>query len=1092
MSISNRERVRRGLDELKPPLVAYVERELKARNTYWKEELLSKNKNLLTNDDGSIKWDTQGLLKTMVDNWMSVFRYVLGSVERSYVGELLNVRNKWAHEEVFTSDDVYRALDTMQRLLEAISEGQKAEVVGAMKIDLQRQVFAEQARNQTRYKQLNLEGTPTVGLKPWRELITPHPDVASGRYMQAEFAADLAQVYRDQGSTEYRDPVEFFRRTYITSGLRTLLVEGIQRITNTGGNPVVELQTNFGGGKTHSMLALYHILGGADLGGLEGLEPVLQEAGVTTLPMVKRAVIVGTALSPGQSISKGDGVVVNTLWGELAWQLGGAKAYAMIEDSDRQRTSPGSNELSSLLAAHAPCLVLIDEWVAYARQMVDKPDLPGGNFESQVSFAQALTEAAKAVPGALIVASIPQSKIEIGGTHGEFALDALKNVFTRVASPWRPATGDEGFEIVRRRLFQPMSGRDNFAARDAVVEAFAKMYRDNAAEFPSEAREGSYKDDLRAAYPFHPELFRRLYDDWSTLDKFQRTRGVLRLLAKVVHRLWEGQDHGLMILPASIPMDDNAVKSELTRYLDDVWEPIISQDVDGPNSMPLSVDQEYPNLGRYSACRRIARALYMGTAPGSRTQQPGVGIERLRIASVQPGENVATFGDALRRLTERGVYIHSDGNRYWMATRPNLNRTAEDRAAAYLRDLEEINARIIQDLKGDRSRGEFEAVQVCPENTLAVPDEPETRLLVLGPEYPHQKGKMDSTGVSGALEYLQKRGNSARLNQNALLFVLPDQKELENLQDAVAHLVAWESIVKDKVSLNLDQFQLAQAESKVVEFTATVGIRLMSTWIWALAPMQSTPSSAISWEEIKLTGSEPIPKRASKKLGDQELFLPALGGLRLRMVLDQYLWKERNHVTFGELSEWFARYLYLPRIASRDVLKGALKDGLAAMMPEDTFAVAGSYDERESRYLDLRIRTGAPSTIDSKTCIVKTPIAKAQKQQEEKAIVTPPLVGSGSGSGSDPDTGDVSPPTPPPPSSRRPQAYHGSLKLDPLKLSSSVQKIAEEIVSHMAHWEDLTITLEIHGEQPNGIDETTERILKENSVALKLDHFDLE
>ncbi len=166
---------------------------------------------------------------------------------------------------------------------------------------------------------------------------------------------------------------------------------------------------------------------------------------------------------------------------------------------------------------------------------------------------------------------------------------------------------------------------------------------------------------MRASYPIHPELFNRLYEDWSTLDKFQRTRGVLRLLAKVIHRLWESQDGGLMIMPASVAMDDHAVKSELTRYLADVWEPIISQDVDGPDSMPLTIDQEATNLGRYSACRRVARALYIGTAPGAESDTPGVGAERIRLACAQPGEMVATFGDALRRVSDAATTFTRTG-----------------------------------------------------------------------------------------------------------------------------------------------------------------------------------------------------------------------------------------------------------------------------------------------------------------------------------------------------------------------------------------------------------------------------------------------
>ena len=203
MALSNRDRVRKGLDEMKEGLIPFIERELKSKlGDNWIEELTSYSRSIRTEGEG-IHWDTQAVLKAMVDNWQRVFRYVLGHVERSYVGELLDVRNKWAHEKPFTSDDVYRALDTMQRLLQAVSEGERAETLGTQKADLQRQVFQEQARNKTRYQQLTLEGVPKAGLEPWREVITPHKDVMSGKYMQAEFAADLAQVQKGEGSDEY-------------------------------------------------------------------------------------------------------------------------------------------------------------------------------------------------------------------------------------------------------------------------------------------------------------------------------------------------------------------------------------------------------------------------------------------------------------------------------------------------------------------------------------------------------------------------------------------------------------------------------------------------------------------------------------------------------------------------------------------------------------------------------------------------------------------------------------------------------------------------------------------------------------------------
>ncbi len=249
--MTNRERIQRTLDLLREGLAPFVERELKARyGNDWPAKLDDARRYPLPRAlDGGVDWDSQALFKTMIDNWQSVFKTVLGHVERAWVGELINVRNDFAHEKLFNSDDTHRALDTAERLLMALSARKQAEEVEKARQALMRTVYAEQAGVQTRRATLTLEGTPRTGLKPWREVITPHRDVASGRYQQAEFAADLAQVNRGEGADEYRDPVEFFGRTYITDGLGTLLQGALRRLTGDGGDPVVELQTNFGGGK---------------------------------------------------------------------------------------------------------------------------------------------------------------------------------------------------------------------------------------------------------------------------------------------------------------------------------------------------------------------------------------------------------------------------------------------------------------------------------------------------------------------------------------------------------------------------------------------------------------------------------------------------------------------------------------------------------------------------------------------------------------------------------------------------------------------------------------------------------------------------
>src|SRR6266853_65970 len=577
MAINNHERVGKAMELVKAGVGPFVERELKS---VYQEKGPAQALALLGEDRLNAKkplteWDVAALLKVMWESWNQVFRKTLGPAERSLVQELRDLRNRWAHQEVFSSDNADRALDSAERLLAAVSAPQ-ADEVRKIKIELRRQVLDEQVRSEKRKSvRTPNESTVSANLKSWREVVTPHKDVASGLYQQAEFAADLWQVHLKQGVDEYKNPVEFFRRTYLTESLKIMLVGSVRRLTSGGGDPVVQLQTNFGGGKTHSMLALYHLFSGIAPSELAGIDAVLQEAGAKKLPTAKRVVLVGNKISPGNPVKKADGTMVRTLWGELAWQLGGKKAFDRLRADDEKATSPG-DVLRELFNEYGPCLVLIDEWVAYARQLHDQSDLPAGGFETQFSFAQVLTESAKLVKNCLLVISLPASDtsssphaqaddVEVGGQRGRESLARLRNVVGRVESSWRPASAEEGFEIVRRRLFEPMTDPAQFKDRDVVASAFAEFYRTQQAEFPTECRDGDYEKRIKAAYPIHPEIFDRLYTDWSTLVKFQRTRGVLRLMAAVIHSLWEKGDRNPLILPANISIDDRRVQFELTR-----------------------------------------------------------------------------------------------------------------------------------------------------------------------------------------------------------------------------------------------------------------------------------------------------------------------------------------------------------------------------------------------------------------------------------------------------------------------------------------------------------------------------------------------
>ena len=473
MAITNHDRIGKAMELLKHGLYPFVEREL---TNAFKDQALAEAQRFVTSarldpTRPFAEWDAAALLHLMWGAWNDVFRLTLGQAERTLVSELRGVRHKWAHQEPFSTDDAYRALDSAARLLAAVSAAE-ADQVEKMKMELLRLRFDEQVRGEKRKSAgAAIESAAANTLKPWREIVTPHPDVASGRYQQAEFAADLWQVHLGEATDEYGDPAEFFRRTYLTESLSQMLGGAVQRLGGVGGDPVVQLQTNFGGGKTHSILALYHLFSGAAPGALAGIDGVMQAAGAKTLPTARRVVLVGNKISPGNPATKTDGTLVRTLWGELAWQLGEAaggareakKAFARVQADDEKATSPG-DVLRELLNDYGPCLILIDEWVAYARQLHDQSDLPAGGFETQFTFAQLLTESAKAANNCLLVISLPASDTsgsphtqaddsEVGGERGREALERLQNVIGRVASSWRPASAEEGFEIVRRRLW---------------------------------------------------------------------------------------------------------------------------------------------------------------------------------------------------------------------------------------------------------------------------------------------------------------------------------------------------------------------------------------------------------------------------------------------------------------------------------------------------------------------------------------------------------------------------------------------------------------------------------------------------------------
>ncbi len=1103
MAMTNAERVGKALETLRDGLFPYIERMFEAKfGPKWRYEAANSFREEHIANSFDETPDIQALLILMWNRWNDVFANTLGHTERNYISELRNMRNDWAHQQPFTTDDTYRALDTMHRLLQAISAPQ-ADQIDKQKGEVLRVRYEESARK-TMQRAISrpIDSPSTGGLRPWREIITPHPDVAKGTYQQAEFAADLGQVVRGEGSDEYRNPQDFYQRTYLTEGLQGLLINALRRLSGNGGEPVMELQTNFGGGKTHSMLALYHLFSGVEGTELFGVEPIMQEANVTKLFSAHRAVLSGQAISPAQPSKKEDGTVVKTLWGELAWQLG---AYHLVAESDQFGANPGDN-IRLVLEQAQPCIILIDEWVTHTRQLYVSSTLPAGSFDANISFAQSLTEAARAVPRAFIVASLPSSDTETGGEGGKQALARLKQVFERVQVPWRPASTEEGYEIVRRRLFEPLMSPELKHARDSVILAYMNLYKSQKEEFPAGCAEESYKRRLESAYPFHPELFDHLYDEWSMLERFQQTRGVLRLMATVINTLWKRQDNSLLIMPAAIPFDESDVQNRFMDYLDHHWRRVIEKDV---IQIPLEIDQNTPNLGRNSVTRRVARTIFMGSAPIEGNRLKGINDKHIKLGCAQPSETPSVFGDALRRLSDQSSFVYSDDERYWYGTNPSVASLALDRAAQKTDD--EVYDEIVKRLEKDiHERGLFLRVVIYRGNTAEIADEMETRLIVLGPRWPYNAKITKNPAIDCADVIIQNRGNAPRYMQNTLTFLAPEKLRLDELAAATRQYLAWNSILEETEELNLDAFQKRQAETKKKEADETINLRMKETYQWVLAKFKESPAKEPDWMESKTTTTLPLAVRAGYLLKQEGQLILEMAASTLRQEMDKIPLWNGNHIKIRDLLEMYAKFYYLTRVQGPHVIQGAIREGISTAKmtwEQERFAYADAWDEQEQRYRGLRL-PGEPGQLifDGEAVLVlpAAAIAQRQKEREEQqrkqqthyapmddrisatgmAEPSQAFIKTAADAHAHPNAEAAAP--------KPLRRFHGSIQLNPLRPGTHAGQIGDEIVSPLAKLPGakVEITLEIQITMPEGVTEKAKQDVEENARILHINTSD--
>ena len=473
---------------------------------------------------------------------------------------------------------------------------------------------------------------------------------------------------------------------------------------------------------------------------------------------------------------------------------------------------------------------------------------------------------------------------------------------------------------------------------------------------------------------------------------------------------------------------------ELTRYLSDNWVPVIEKDVDGPSSLPLRMDSEVPNLGKFSACRRVARTIYMGSAPLTQAAHRGLEDRRVKLGCVMPGESPAVFGDALRRLAGAATYLYQDGPRYWYSTQPTVTKLAEDRAEQLKRDPDKVVHELEQRLRSRPATGRVTSVASirCRSRGRMYPTTWMRAWSCCGSITPTAKSR------AARLRLPPKRFSNRAATRHGCIatrssFSPPTRTACRISTRRPANILAWESILAEQGAAGSCAAPGEAGRDPEGRRRWNGDSAYSGDLPVAAGPRAGDAAVPVTWQALRLTEQDALAVRASKKLRSDELLLTSFAATRLRMELDRIpLWRG-DHVSMKQLVEDFARYLYLPRLKESSVLVGAICAGVSLLTWEyDGFAFADSYDDAAGRYRGLRGgQLVALADADSPALLVKSDIARKQLDGESTGPPGGGVPGGTTGGGdgiTPPGTGPVPPLLPP--KATLPKRFHGTVTLD--------------------------------------------------------------
>jgi hypothetical protein len=658
-----------------------------------------------------------------------------------------------------------------------------------------------------------------MALKPWYKVVTPREDLRDGKPLDAsEFAVNLDQVINGRAPAVYQDPERFLERTFLTKGLTGLAAEVLRRLSGekTETSAVFNMTTQFGGGKTHALTLLYHLANnGPKAKDWLGVSRLLQAAGLNAVPAARVAVFVGTEFDPIAGRGGSDGTPIRrTPWGEIAFQLGGASALAVLAEHEKQAVAPGGDVIRAFLPKDRPVLILMDELMNFVSRS-RKSGMAGQLY----SFLHNLSEEARGRDNMVLAVSIPASELEMSA-EDQSDYERFKKLLDRVGKAVIMSAESETSEIIRRRLFEwdqnavASDGRV-LLNRDAIgtCNEFGDWVKDHRQQVPEQFPFDSAREAFASTYPFHPSVLSVFERKWQGLPRFQQTRGILRLLALWVSHAFQdgfkGDHRDPLIGLGTAPLDDPQFRAAMFEQLGEHrLEAAVTTDICGKkDSHAVRLDNEALEAIKKSRLHRKVATTIFFESNGGMARAEATSPE-IRLAVAEPDLDIGNVETVLDALTDACYYLTVERNRYHFSFKENLNKRYADR-----------RANIKDDTIGERVRAEVQTVFATsngiapvffPENSGKVPDKPALSFVVLVPEQSMEDEKRIKDFIDGVI---REHGSSSRTYKSGLVFVAANSAS--PLYECARRVLAWEEIEKELPGMSVDKTQIAQLEENI-------------------------------------------------------------------------------------------------------------------------------------------------------------------------------------------------------------------------------------------------------------------------------------